>query len=397
MPCFHGDDLAGEEQIFALLQQLPSTIVGGDAKILEGARDAGKAKGTVGQIRQLLVRFFNSLESDETIATNPTRLVKLPEGCKEDKRPRTSLTDAEWSMFLAAPIDDIEIKIIAFTARTMGGARTVETSRWDWGMVDREAFATCVLPRAKRGEGEIQHFDIPLVLQPFLRLWWQSQGCPSSGAVFPITRGLHKGQARGKTSHAKRFRTALTAAGVTRLELHTDTAWSRKTDFHTRRREFVSGLAKSGTNEQTSMALAHHADSKVHRKYQTEQIVAIPVLALPSINEATLLQSHTAVGDSIRRRDEKRLISSRRRGIRTPDFHRVNNTGSDESELLRALERSSVATHTALDHAGSHVSTTESHAMCDCGCGQSTAVVSSSEARAFRAVSWLAFRRKLAA
>jgi hypothetical protein len=45
---------------------------------------------------------------------------------------------------------------------------------------------------------------------------------------------------------------------------HFDTPHSKRTDFHSGRRGFVTGLATAGANEATSMALAHHHDSRVH-------------------------------------------------------------------------------------------------------------------------------------
>jgi hypothetical protein len=73
----------------------------------------------------------------------------------------------------------------------------------------------------------------------------------------------------------------------------------QRPDFHTRRREYVSALATSGANEQTAMALAHHSDSKVHRRYQIAKITRVPEAALPQIN-ATTLASFVPGGDDSR-------------------------------------------------------------------------------------------------
>lgn len=68
------------------------------------------------------------------------------------------------------------------------------------------------------------------------------------------------------------------------------------------RRDFVSGLARAGVNEHTAMALANHADSKVHGRYQLAQI---PGGALPAIRSTHPILSTPATiarnnaGDSV--------------------------------------------------------------------------------------------------
>ncbi len=306
------------------------------------------AKGTVGHLRRLLVRFFNTLEADEVIPSNPMRSVKMPE-MKQDKRPRTPLKDEEYNALLAAPVDFsagkasgrpkvpevefFEMKVIAFTARVLGGARAAECLRWDWTMIDRDAFAVCKLARAKTGE--IQELEFPDVLKPFLRGWWQTAGRPEHGPVFPVTRGKRKGEARGKSNLAGRYRRALQRAGVTRHELHHDTAYSRKTDFHTLRRAYVSGLAASGMNEQSAMTLAHHHDSDVHRRYNQAQIKAVPLAALPQINPDTVLVLARRVDDSIRAESETGLFLRAGHGIRTRDIQLGKSSGVDGSAVLR--------------------------------------------------------------
>jgi hypothetical protein len=272
-------------------------------RVLEGAAETKSQKTgtllgreTIGHIKRLLGRFFDSLEADEVIASSPVRLVKMP-AVKVDKRKRTLPTDEEYSALFAAhvnfgptkktgkpstmEIEFFEMKVLAFTSRTLGGTRAAEDLRWAWEMIDRPGFETCRIARAKGGD--VQTLEIPEILRPFLSGWWLACGCPAAGPVFPVSRGRRKGEARGKSNLAGRFRRALLRAGVTRHEVHNDTAYSRKTDFHTLRRAYVSALAKVGANEATSMALAHHHDSRVHQRYQLEQIQSVPRAALPQI------------------------------------------------------------------------------------------------------------------
>jgi integrase len=310
-------------------------------RVLDAATEArGKRTGeplkreTIDYLKRLLVRFFNALESDEVIPSNPMRLVKMPE-VKADKRRRTRLTDDEYSALLSAPIDFaptiktglpsvrevefFELKVVAFTARTLGGARAAECLRWTWDMVDRPGFESCRLARAKGGD--VQELVFPETLRPFLSGWWLASGSPDRGPVFPVSRGKRKGEARGKSNLAGRFRRALLRAGVTRHEVHNDTPFSKRTDFHTLRRAYVSALAKMGANEATSMALAHHHDSSVHQRYQLEQIQAVPLAALPQVTLPDDVEKYAPRTFARGVTSPNPLISRAGEGIRTLDVH----------------------------------------------------------------------------
>ena len=260
--------------------------------VLDAAVARELSKGTVGHLRRMLSRFFKSLEADEVIPSNPVRLVAMPK-MRSDKRPFTMPTDAEIGMLFASPDVEVETKLVTLLARTLGGARGAEVNRWTWAMIDTATFATCVLPRAKTDD--VQDFTIPPVLRAFLEGWWRGHGCPVSGPVFPVSRGERRGEARGKSTYAARVRRAFLNAGARRKELHEDTPYSRRLNFHSMRRAFVSALAASGANEQTSMALAHHADSRVHKRYQLGQIREVPAGALPHVEASAALGWATAV------------------------------------------------------------------------------------------------------
>ena len=52
--------------------------------------------------------------------------------------------------------------------------RTAELLRWDWSMIDLAGFAFCTIKRAKTGE--VQTLEMPEVLRPFVRVWWERAG-----------------------------------------------------------------------------------------------------------------------------------------------------------------------------------------------------------------------------
>ncbi len=294
-------------------------------RALEQARDDGLGHETVHKIRAVMRRDFKRAKIEKLIAANPAEDVELPEGLKRDRRPFVSPTDAEVGKFLAAPDCDLELKLLAFVARTEGGMRTSELIRWDWTMIDTVEFARCTIARSKTRE--IQHLEVPEVLRPFLRAWWARAGGPTAGPVFPVRRGPRAGKdkkSRG-TSFANRLRRDFFRAGVVRLPplkgkpnpadpLYWDTPVSRRMNFHSLRRAYNRALAGAGVNMQTAMTLASHADPKVHMGYVRELDAArpVPAAALPDIDPglaARLLSP--AVTDDARQVPAELLATSR--------------------------------------------------------------------------------------
>jgi hypothetical protein len=86
-------------------------------------------------------------------------------------------------------------------------------------------------------------------------------------------------------SYADRLRRELLKAGVTRRELHHETATTLPVDFHSTRRAYATALARLGVNEQTAMVLTGHTDPKVHQRYVDAQTVdALPAAAVADLN-----------------------------------------------------------------------------------------------------------------
>jgi len=270
--------------------------------VLERATEHGLARETVHKIRAVMRRDLKRARIEKVIDGRPAEDVELPEGLKKDKRPRMILSDAEIAKHLGAADCDLEIKMLALTARTEGGMRTAELVRWDWAMLDLDGFTACTIARAKTGD--VQRLEIPEVLRPFLRGWWERAGRPTSGPVFPVRRGKHTGQSRtGRgVSFAGRLRRELFKAGVMRHPpvtgpdgkaapaprdpIYFDTPVSRRVDFHSFRRAYNTALAGAGVNVQTAMALASHADPRVHQRYvmQGEAAKPVPAAALPVLD-----------------------------------------------------------------------------------------------------------------
>ena len=76
--------------------------------------------------------------------------------------------------------------MLSLVARTEGGMRTAELIRWDWTMLDLVGFVACTIARAKTGE--VQPLEIPEMLRPFLRAWWERAGKPALAPSSPSAR-----------------------------------------------------------------------------------------------------------------------------------------------------------------------------------------------------------------
>jgi integrase len=222
-------------------------------------------------VRGVMHRLFDAAWRAEIIESNPVSRVRTPR-VREVRKERVILTDSEFEQLIACAEVDLELRMASTVARCEGGMRTGDLLRWDWGMIDRAAFAERVIPRSKTGTPQV--LAIPPSLSPVLRAWWAQAGYPDAGAVFPARRGKRAGdfkRANGYT-FAKRLRAALFRAGVWRLEpevpntspgtrtdlgcaargtklapnpsdpLYFETAVTRPVDFHSFRRAFNTAL-----------------------------------------------------------------------------------------------------------------------------------------------------------
>ena len=261
---------------------------------------------TITKVRGVMHRLFRSAEEEDQIERNPLTAVRCPR-TREIKKERSILTDDEFERFIGCAEVDLELRMLSLVARCEGGMRTGDLHHWDWTMIDRDGFEQCTIPRSKTRTP--QPLEIPGVLRPFVRAWWQSAGGPEAGPVFPVRRGGPRGaaeapeqrlrqapaagsvsggrgphapdrRARDPTGHAHRSRT-VRRGDATRF----DTATTLPVDFHSFRRAFNTALAESGVNLQRAMHVAGHADAKTHMRYvmRGSGMRSIPAEALPQI------------------------------------------------------------------------------------------------------------------
>ncbi len=279
---------------------------------------AGARRGTVGKVLGAMRRLFAAAVEDELLEHNPAIDVRLPKqrgAEREIVKPRVILTDEEIGQFLASEEADLELRMLSLVARCEGGMRTSDLHAWDWTHLDLVAFGSCTIPRSKTAAPEM--LDVPEMLRPFLRAWWERAGKPIAGPVFPVRKGERAGERKARAnSYAKRLRRDMFRAGVVRLPpievplrrqgqrtdlgkraagtmlapnprdpLYFETTTSLPVDFHSFRRAFNTALADAGVNLQKAMHLAGHSDPKTHMKYvkRSSAMKTIPEAALPRL------------------------------------------------------------------------------------------------------------------
>lgn len=198
------------------------------------------------------------------------------------------------------------------------GLRTGDLHVLQWSGFDTEggAFTWGTAPRRKTARP--QRIAVPEALSPILRDWWERQGMPSVGLVFPALRGKRAGEGtKTRVSHADALRRDLQAAfkayraqhaelGNAVLdevvpgeasprwaELFKETELTRPVDFHSWRRRFVQVLSDIGMSAQQAQKLAGHADLSAHERYlrTSARLLEIPNEAMPDLSLRVLPQS----------------------------------------------------------------------------------------------------------
>lgn len=297
--------------------------------LLLAMRDKGKAKATIRHARQILNSRFDRARREGSLHENPVALCTMPRA-KKDNRERAVLTDSELVTYLAwqhplprHQIATVQRQVMACLSRMFGGLRTGDLHALDWSALDVSGgFRFGWAPRKKTARP--QKLIVPEMLRPIICDWWERQGRPIAGLIFPALRGENAGVGAKKgVSHADAFRRDLKRAfglelAVTRkkveadgsitlvidkwidnpkrkmtpreVELFEETEHTRPVDFHSWRRAFVQALADAEVNAQQAAALAGHSSLQAHAMYlnSTAKARELPAGALPNLRVATV-------------------------------------------------------------------------------------------------------------
>lgn len=279
--------------------RIDAVRVGHIREALDKCKETGKSKQTIVHLRNDLSSVFDWLRREELIEKNPVSLVKVPKFATEDDRPRQILTDEEFVQFLGCADVSLLLRVMALVSRVFGGMRTSDLHAWRWEHVDTANWKTAKIRRPKvRG---LSLLEIPEPLLPWLQLWWRENGQQTTGPVFPVGRGERAHEHRGHTGYARQLRAALELAGIKRPELFADGTESRRVDFHSFRRAYVTALADSGINAQQSMRLASHTKMETHMRYSMQgrtQALKTPGAIVPDLGQLPVTNKKTKASES---------------------------------------------------------------------------------------------------
>lgn len=281
--------------------------------VLDRVKDVGLSRQSVQNLKQKISNVFAKLRREPGgVKVNPVEESTMPDFPKAVTKERAVLTDSEFAIYLAwqhpkKGFQDAarERQTMACVARMFGGLRTsdLHALQWDGFDVEHGGFAWGYAPRQKTRRPQL--LEVPELLRPILRGWWERHGQPKRGPVFPVRRlgrlGDRVGQQRGRVSHAKAFRHDLQRAFVFGAahslpsapeagsrrwrELFEETDYTLPVDFHSWRRAYAQALADADVNAQQAAALAGHADLGAHMRYlrNAGKMRSLPEAALPNL------------------------------------------------------------------------------------------------------------------
>jgi integrase len=194
---------------------------------LDEPKRAGKGKQTTIHLKTAIGAVFTALKREGAIKANPVDDAELPRFPDVATKTRAVLTDEELARYLAWQhpakrfrMAALERQVMSVLARTFGGLRTGDLHALSWENLDSEQgqFEWGWAPRKKTAAPQL--LEIPAMLRPILGDWWERQGRPKTGPVFPSRRGKRAAVAartkavvpKLKASHAQNFRRDLERA-----------------------------------------------------------------------------------------------------------------------------------------------------------------------------------------
>lgn len=297
------------------------------SSVLDRMPALGKLKGTVAYVRSDLSQVMARLIREGARSDNPAKRLAMPTNAVEDGRLRQVPSDAELCRFRDKRGFETQLDIACLLCRDMAGHRTSDllearyehVTCWETGRMKvrrpkTDTEGQLVTTRRVKSYELVEHVVPPSVWVHF-KLWWQKQGSPKTGPVFPVERTTKGGvvtrkdgstytrkatrpgaaKARNGTSFTKALRRAFWAAGIVRplpgwdparpdkqfCAFQTDTKDSRALDFHSLRRAFVTALKAAGVPTADVLALAGHTQLATSSRYDTARLVQAPDAALP--------------------------------------------------------------------------------------------------------------------
>ena len=217
-----------QEHVFPALGPMPVETIKARhiTDMLEGVRVVDRhsndkaavmpARGTLKRLLANVSTVLDDLWRKEQLTENVAKRVRLPKADRQAKE-RAVLTDFELARYLKwqHPQEEhqtavLERQTMSCVARLFGGVRTGDLHAMTWESLDAAngRFGFGYAPRSKTKSP--QRLIIDEMLKPILRRWWEHQGKPLEGVIFPALRdGKHSKAGKGEkhnVSHAKALR-----------------------------------------------------------------------------------------------------------------------------------------------------------------------------------------------
>jgi hypothetical protein len=225
----------------------------------------------------------------------------------------------------------LERQTMACVSRMFGGVRAGDLQAIEWTAFDTSTdFERGWAPRTKTARPQL--LEVPEMLRPILRDWWERHGRPTTGPIFPVRKGDRAGEQRARVQVAAAMRRDLKRAfgievprqvDVVRSngradvrivwetvrevsprerELFEPTEFTKPVDFHSFRRAFKQALVDAGVEIQTAMALSGASDAKAHQRYlaNTSKMRRLPEGALPKLTISDAQMPKATLGGGLR-------------------------------------------------------------------------------------------------
>ena len=187
--------------------------------VLNFGKEQGMSRKSLVHLRRVMNLIFSLLWQHEVLKENPVERVKVP-NVATGNRERAVLTDEELVLYLGWQHPEehhgmavLERQTMACISRCFGGLRTGDMHALRWESLDTTdgRFSFGWAPRKKTARPQL--LEIPEMLRPLIRDWWQRAGRPATGLLFAARRGEHAGTGpKIGVSHAVAFRRALRRA-----------------------------------------------------------------------------------------------------------------------------------------------------------------------------------------
>lgn len=292
----------------------------------------GRPAGTLRKMRSDLSQILSDLMTDGVLSSNVALGVPIPKNATMDTRLRMNLTDEQYLQLMDSLGAGSRLGLMCKLVREVAGYRTSDLHAGDWKWIDLVAFEWVRVRRPKTDTAQgksvahrkVRHYErvrhtIPEHLRPEVRAYWEATGRRKKGAMFPVLRPGVGGTVKGKhgayerkasavgdfkgegSSYAEEFRDAVWEAGIysprtddgfddfdpadpdrQKCAFQTDTPETKRLDFMSLRRDYVTAVAGSGVSTQEALALSGHTQLTTQmRHYMKERQVETPSAALP--------------------------------------------------------------------------------------------------------------------